>query len=539
MTDSEQVILIGLDGLGLHEIGEWVDDGSLSTLQTLRAEGTAADLESTVPPWTPCAWPSLMTGRNPGEHGVFDFFVADGYEKTLLDRTDVEAPYLWEVADAHGKTALSINFPVTHPVAELEHGVVVPGYLAPEEAQFHPEGLRDAFESRFGSYEIYPDTDGTADSVEAYARAAECRRDMATLLDEQYDWDLLSVQFQVTDSVFHDLDDRTAVRRVLERVDSYVADIISLGDDPTVFVVSDHGMGDYEWKFYVNSWLADRGYCRLTEGSPDYFRAKKDQLKGKTKEDEDPTLLAQSVNGVANGLARVGVTPRDVHRALKRLGVDGIAEGLLPAKAVADVQNHTVDWAASRAYQLLFNSLGVHLNVKGREPDGEIPEERYEEVRTELIDELSAVTDPDGKIVFDSVLPREEVYHGSNVERAPDIALVPRAYDYDVSGSIVDTFQRKQHKNHKPDGILFTNRSPDGEEFDRASIYDVAPTVAACLGLPSDTETDGRVLPVIGAEEAVGAASWQSLAESMSLVGEGEDRDESVEDRLRQLGYME
>jgi predicted AlkP superfamily phosphohydrolase/phosphomutase len=538
MSDN-QVVLIGLDGLGLHEVGEWVDDGSLSVLQRLRSDGTAADLESTIPPWTPCAWPSLTTGRNPGEHGVFDFFVRDGYEKSLLDRSDVDAPYLWEVADAYGLTALSVNFPATHPVTKLEHGAVVPGYLAPENAPFHPAGLREDFESRFGPYKIYPDTDDYDDPVEGYTRAAKCRRDVATLLDERYDWDLLAVQFQVTDSVFHDLEDRDAIHRVLERVDTYVEDVLALSDDdPTVFVVSDHGMGDYEWKFYVNSWLADRGYCRLTEGAPDYFRARKDQLKGQTETEEDgPTLLARSVNGVVAALSRVGVTPRDVHRTLKHLNFDGPVERLLPAEAVADVQNQTVDWPRSQAYQILFNSLGLHLNVAGREPSGTVPRDEYDDFRDELIAELSAVTDPDGANVFDRVLPREEVYHGSNVERAPDVVLVPRDYEYDVSGSIVDTYQRKTHKNHKPDGVFFTNRRPSrGADFDRASIYDVAPTVAACLGIPVDAATDGHVLPVATSERE---EPWQAVTESVSLGGEGADTDETVEDHLRQLGYME
>ena len=541
MNASNQVVLLGLDGLDRSEVGEWIDDGTLSTLHSIRDQGVLGDLESTVPPWTPCAWPSLLTGRDPGEHGVFDFFSRDGYEKTLVDRRDVRAPYLWEVADAHGLTTLTVNFPLTHPVTELRHGALVPGYLATEDVSFYPSELRDDFEAEYGEYRIYPEYDAATGAVDEYTRVARCRRDMARLLDERFDWDLLSVQFQVTDSVFHDLDDSRKIRRVLQAVDSYLGDIIALADsDPTVFVASDHGMGDYDWTFYVNSWLADRGYCRTTAGDPKYFRTKKAELRGDQTSDAS-TALGQVVEHVATALSVVGVTPRDAQRALSAVGLAGVVERVLPDEALVAGQNQTVDWDNSEAFQILFNSLGVHLNVENREPSGRIQEDQYEEFRDRLMSELRTVTDPDDARVFDAVEPREEVYSGSNVDLAPDIVLVPRDYRYDVSGSMANTFRRNAHKNHKPDGLFLVNQPPaDGTDLTRVSIYDVAPTVAACLGIPLDSDADGRVLPVV--DEPSESEAWGSVAESYRpAAAEGAEKgsDGDVEQRLADLGYLE
>lgn len=537
MNDSNQVVLIGLDGLGLTAVGEWIEDGTLSTLRSLRREGTIADLESTTPPWTPCAWPSLLSGRDPGEHGVFDFFTRNGYEKSLVDRGNVRAPYLWEVADACGLTTIAINFPVTHPATELEHGALVPGYLAPEETPLHPPEIREAFESRYGEYHIYPEYNATSDAVEKYVRVARSRRDMAELLDERFEWDLLAVQFQVTDSVFHDLDDRDRIKQVLQAVDSYVGDVIALADaEPSVFVASDHGMGEYEWTFYVNTWLADHGYCRTTAGDPEYFVAKKKELG---TEDDATSPLNELMKRVAAGFSSVGVTPRGVHRALSAVGLAERVERMFPDEVLSAAQNRTVDWNESLAFQIFFNSLGVHLNVKGREPSGLVPQDRYDEVRDGLMAELEAVTDPDGSKVFEAVKPREDVYAGRNVELAPDIVLVPREYEYDVSGSIVDQFRRNAHMNHKPDGLFLTNRSTTNDTgVGHASIYDVAPTVAACLGIPPDMEADGRVLPVVnGIDEP---EAWRSIAEPLRPEPKtGSSDDEAVEQRLADLGYLE
>jgi predicted AlkP superfamily phosphohydrolase/phosphomutase len=432
---------------------------------------------------------------------------------------------------------LVINYPVTHPALELENGAVVPGYLATEDIEFSPPEIRDEYKKEYGKYKIYPSYGTDENPVKEYTRVARHRRDMARFLDGRYDWDLLAVQFQVTDSIFHNLDDRDQIREVLENVDEFAGEIIDLGDDDAdVFIASDHGMGDYEWTFYVNSWLAENGYCETTAGEEQYFRQAKDELKGADSE-EKSFGVAPAVEAVASALSAVGLSPRRIHRGLGAVGLDRTVERLLPEDVLVAAQNQVVDHKNSVAYQILFNSLGVHLNVEGREPNGQVSTEEYDDVREELIEKLSQVRDPEENLVFDDVLPREEVYEGTHLEDAPDIVLVPRDYQYDVSGSIVDTFRRYPHKNHKPEGILISNRNLDVDPDDGASIYDVAPTVTAALGLPVDTETDGKVLGPFEADER---ADWDDLAGEYRKVSALESGPtDNVEDRLADLGYME
>lgn len=532
MSDNN-VILVGLDGLGFDEIGEWINEGTLPTLSSYY-EHTAANLRSTHPPWTPCAWPSLLSGRNPGKHGIFDFYIREDYDKRLIERPDVDSPYVFDVVDQSDLTPIVINYPVTHPVSELDHGALVPGYLAREDAEFHPSDIREQYEEQYGEYKIYPDYGTDDDTIEEYVSVAKQRRDMAEFLDDRFEWDLMAVQFQVTDSIFHDLDDRDTIREILTKVDEFVGDIIDLGDDdPTVFIVSDHGMGDYDWTFYVNSWLAEHGYCESKEGDPQYFRQQKEGvLKG--KDQSEPGLIETAISTGVNTASKVGISPRRVHRTLDTIGIAEYVERILPEDALVAAQNQVVDHPNSEAFQLYFNSLGVHLNVEGRDSEGVVSQNEYEDVRSELMEELSEVRDPDGNLVFDDVRPREDVYEGGHLEDAPDIALFPRDYRYDVSGSILDTFRRYPHKNHKPNGILLTNRSLNS--IDQAQIYDIAPTIAAELGIPIDTRTDGKVLT--SQTEEVEEADWDEIAGDYTNTQSDGDTS-SVEDRLADLGYME
>ena len=531
---ATRCILVGLDGLGWDVLEPGLEAGKLPTLAALREAGTSADLASTHPPWTPCAWPSMQSGRNPGAHGLFDFFTREGYEKRLANRRDVDAPYLPDVAAAEGRSVVSINFPLTHPVPAYENGAVVPGYLAPEDARFHPVGIRESYEREYGEYVIYPEYGADENAVEAYVDVARGRRDMARFLDERFDWDLLAVQFQVTDSVFHDLDNPTERMEVLSAVDGFVGDIVDLGEDPTVLVVSDHGMGDYHWTFYINAWLVDNGYCETTEGKTEYFPIKKSELKGEG--DASGSALTRLLGAGVSVASRVGLSPSRVYGALDTVGLARVVEGLVPESVLLSAQNQTVDWEHSKAFQVFFNSLGIHLNLAGREPAGTVSETEYEALRDELIEELETLRDPDGHLVFDDVRRKEDVYDGSHLADAPDLLLYPRDYDYDVSGTIVGPFRRNKHQNHKPEGILVA-AGPDltVATIDRASILDVAPTLAALLDLPLDSERGGSILPVD--ERTTEEVPWKSIVDIDYGSMNGTDSD--VEGRLADLGYTE
>jgi predicted AlkP superfamily phosphohydrolase/phosphomutase len=73
------VIVIALDGATFDLLDPWLDEGVLPTLARLIAGGVSGRLSSTLPPITAPAWASFMTGKNPGKHGVFDFFPASCY----------------------------------------------------------------------------------------------------------------------------------------------------------------------------------------------------------------------------------------------------------------------------------------------------------------------------------------------------------------------------------------------------------------------------------------------------------------------------
>src|SRR5215471_3536833 len=69
-----RTFLIGLDGATFTVLDSLMDRGLMPFLRDFAARGVRAPLRSVIPALTPPAWTSLMTGKRPGQHGVFDFF---------------------------------------------------------------------------------------------------------------------------------------------------------------------------------------------------------------------------------------------------------------------------------------------------------------------------------------------------------------------------------------------------------------------------------------------------------------------------------
>jgi len=72
-ADGKRIVILGFDGMDINLVSRFMVEGHLPNLARLRDEGELATLMSTIPPESPVAWSSFITGTNPGKTGVFDF----------------------------------------------------------------------------------------------------------------------------------------------------------------------------------------------------------------------------------------------------------------------------------------------------------------------------------------------------------------------------------------------------------------------------------------------------------------------------------
>src|SRR3989337_326500 len=105
MDMKPKVIVVGLDGGTWELLKPLMNEGVMPHLAHLTETGVSGVLHSTLPPWTPTAWSSFATGKNPGKHGVFGFTRRnpDG-SKAWVSSKSIRAATLWRILSDHGLT---------------------------------------------------------------------------------------------------------------------------------------------------------------------------------------------------------------------------------------------------------------------------------------------------------------------------------------------------------------------------------------------------------------------------------------------------
>jgi len=160
-------------------------------------------------------------------------------------------------------------------------------------------------------------------------------------------------------------------------------------------------------------------------------------------------------------------------------------EGSDPLRAIED---------GSRVYSL--DPGRIYLNLAGREPRGTVAAGDAGHVLEEVSQALRELRDPsDGSPVIQDIFPADEIYHGPERNRAPDL-LVMSHDGYDLKGSFEATELMTRGKlvgMHKYDNATLFVR---GRRItvDHASVRDVLPTACHLLGIDCPNDVDGSVI---------------------------------------------
>lgn len=74
---SDKVYVLGIDGMDPNLLRRFVDRGEMPAFRNFMQTRTFLPLQTTIPPQSPVAWSSFITGSNPGVHGIYDFIHRD------------------------------------------------------------------------------------------------------------------------------------------------------------------------------------------------------------------------------------------------------------------------------------------------------------------------------------------------------------------------------------------------------------------------------------------------------------------------------
>jgi predicted AlkP superfamily phosphohydrolase/phosphomutase len=169
MTGKRRVLIVAWNGATMDLLAPWSEEGRLPTLRGIMENGAHGNLSSTYPPLTGPAWASFMTGKSPGNHGVFEFFRRreGSYSQALSGPSSIKSTSLWRLLGDAGKKVGVMNVPLTYPPEEV-NGFLISGLLTPHDCSdwAYPRELISELKDELGSYLIHHDEKYTMSNVE-------------------------------------------------------------------------------------------------------------------------------------------------------------------------------------------------------------------------------------------------------------------------------------------------------------------------------------------------------------------------------------
>ena len=90
---DRKLIILGIDGMDPQLLERFMREGKMPNFARLAREGSFTPLTTATPPQSPVAWSNLITGLDPGGHGIFDFIHRDpATMQPYLSTSRVEPP---------------------------------------------------------------------------------------------------------------------------------------------------------------------------------------------------------------------------------------------------------------------------------------------------------------------------------------------------------------------------------------------------------------------------------------------------------------
>ncbi|MBI3834053.1 MAG: alkaline phosphatase family protein [Planctomycetes bacterium] len=532
-----RVVIFGLDGATYSVLDDLARRGVMPNFARFVSEGARGLLNSTIPPLTPPAWTTLVTGRSPGAHGIFNFLQFESEDSPylrIISSREIRCETIWSMVSRAGRRAGSFNF-VAHSPAPKINGYVIPGWVPYRwvRAHSHPQGIIDRLKNEIGSFDLQ--TMAMNFQEEEKAVAGTQLHDYEPWIDlhirREQQWfncmkhllvndpcDLTGIVFDGVDKLQHlvwqfldpayepanpsqdFLRTRERCWDYFRKIDGFLGETVQIvGDDGLVLIASDHGFTGTSEIVYMNTWLEQQGYLTW------------------------------------KGDAAVE------HQDSQELG------------AAHPYHLTHLDMSRTRAYATSASSNGIHIPVKGIRGEHGIDPSDYEVFRDELrYALLNRCVDPaTGEQLVTKVWTREEAFAGEMINFAPDFTVALRDHGF-FSVLRSDTVLKPRSVVmgcHHPQGIILA-RGADvrrGAQIDPVSLLDVAPTILYALGLPIPRELEGRVLSELFTRSYVREAAPKLNGHTDHPVVNVENTEPFIDAegeaqvlmRLRALGYIE
>ncbi|MBN1521131.1 MAG: alkaline phosphatase family protein [Candidatus Aureabacteria bacterium] len=359
---KKRIIFIGLDGVPFGLLKDLAQKGVMPNTKKVIEQGCFRKMFSSVPEISSVAWSSIITGKNPAEHGIFGFtdLIPNSYSMRFPNFSNLKAEPFWNLIEG---PSVILNVPSTYPVKPM-NGVHISGFVSIDfKRSVYPLELIPVLQEK--DYRLDVNSEYAHKSFDLFLsdlnKTLEARMDAAMYLWNKYAWQVFMLVFTGTDRLMHFLwnayeDEKHTYHDSFighfRKVDEAIGEISQkMRDEDTLIMLSDHGFERLDKDVYINHILKENGFLSF----------------------QDNTAHLKNISG------------------------DTKAFALDPAR--------------------------IYINQKEKYPRGRVSVNDREKIITDLIDLFQSLT-LDNKKLIRKIFRKEDVYHGQFLDVAPDLILL-------------------------------------------------------------------------------------------------------------------
>lgn len=478
MKKDYRVCVIGLDGVNKQVL----------ELMRLKKDMPSSVLHSSIPPYTPPSWTSILSGVNPGKHGILGWQNVNLKERKIKLNTSFNVKYLriFETLSKCNLKSIIINAPMTYPfggISDLRNSIIISDWASPIQS-IYPKELYEKYRNymKNAPYFWYKFS-----NTKEYSKIIQDhlvnKMEMYYDLLEHFNWNLFFIVFSETDWLLHKIPEllegrkKSLARPIFREIKKFFKRALEISD--LVFIVSDHGFEMKNLEVSINVILKKNNQIKIN------------YMKSATAVFMKKIIPSELLNKWLRYLSeRSSISKSSV----------AFETDLLKSNAF---MNEPATWG-------LYVNRNMHKIIK-------------------ILDVIPEIN---------SVVSSKEVYKGPLIEQAPNLILIPQkgvAFSKKLSGEIYKKIHRGDHEYR---GVLSVAGDGINEKVkfnETPKVYDITPTILHVFGLPIPNDVDGRVLTEIFRPKSKFAIRSPIYTDSDYYKKQEEKT--RIKSRIRDLGF--
>ncbi len=495
---GKKLYLIGIDSTPLWILRELSTEKGMDAIAKLLKGNYIHELESTLPPMTGPAWPTIYTGLTPAEHGVPDFFVMkDDHTPDVIFYDPIEHPPFWEELAKHGYKSLLIT-PATDTHLPTNNGNIdlLTGF--PLRAKTNSPEIERLM--RKHKFDGEPDIekfikDGKMTELEAskiFSQSVETRISIAKDMMALTNYDFVFVCFTETDRLQHFVMNKENRKDYLlpiySKISAFLGELMRMveKEGSTLMIVSDHGMQPIYEKFLLNSWLIHNGYASL-----------KPKVLQKINSTQKPTKTSKQ-SAIREKLLKTNlrrVYDKLPHKAKSTVfNILGNISNVEMGGEYVRLHLFHNHLDKPRAFEAISTDpVSTKCINDSRFKNGIVKKGEKEKLKREIARKLEDLRDDSGEKVVKGTIDGGKYYNGTNKFIAADIFVEAR------DNCTIDIFNFSKDElfmppesaksgDHLRSGILCFYSKKAKKFTQNANVLNVAPTILNYYGIKSGTE---------------------------------------------------